>query len=160
MTSTTAPAALAWSTEGCPIGGAMEVLGDRWTLVVMREVINGIRRFDDIRRHTGIPRQVLTNRLTRLVEDGLLHKVPYQPAGERARHEYRLTEKGFDLYPILLAIKAWGDTYVGDAATSPVAFHHRECGAEVRVEMVCDDGHRVTRPREVIPAPGPGAVRL
>ena len=98
----TAPTALDCSTDNCTVARAMAVLGERWTLVVLREVFNGIRRFDDMREHTGIPRQVLTNRLAMLVEQGVLRRVPYREPGERERHEYRLTEKGFDLYPVLV----------------------------------------------------------
>ena len=84
---TVTPGALAWSTDNCTVGRAMEVLGERWTFVVLREVFNGIRRFDDMRRHTGIPRQVLTNRLTLLVEQGVLRRVGYREPGQRERHE-------------------------------------------------------------------------
>src|SRR3954447_25307922 len=93
--------AMAWSTDNCTIGRAMEILGERWTFVVLREVFNGVRRFEDMRRHAAIPRQVLTDRLTLLVEHDILRKEPYQAPGQRVRHEYRLTAKGFDLYPVL-----------------------------------------------------------
>ncbi len=112
MSST--PEALAWSAENCTVGRTMTILGERWTFVVLREVFNGVRRFDDIRRHSGIPRQVLSNRLAVLVEQDVLRREPYQDPGERARHEYRLTEKGFDLYPVLVAIADWGDRYLVD----------------------------------------------
>ena len=118
----TAPPALAWSTENCTVGRTMAILGERWTFVVLREVFNGVRRFDDIRRHSGIPRQVLSNRLALLVEQDMLRREPYQDPGERARHEYRLTEKGFDLYPVLVAIADWGDRYLADPGGPPVEF--------------------------------------
>jgi DNA-binding HxlR family transcriptional regulator len=156
----TTPSALDWSTEGCPISGTMAILGERRTLVVLREVFNGIRRFDDIRRHAGLPRQVLTDRLAMLVEEGILRREPYQAPGERVRHEYRLTAKGLDLYPILVALTAWGDSYLGSPEGSTISWRHRDCGAEVRVRLECTDGHRVDRPRDVVPRPGPKAVRL
>ena len=81
------PPALAWSTDNCTIGRAMEVLGEKWTFVVLREVFNGIRRFDDMRRHTGIPRQVLTDRLALLVDQDVLRREPYRESGQRERHE-------------------------------------------------------------------------
>ena len=121
---TVTPGALAWSTDNCTVGRAMEVLGERWTFVVLREVFNGVRRFDDIRRHSGIPRQVLSNRLAQLVEQGVLRRERYQDPGERARHEYRLTDKGFDLYPVLVAVAAWGDRYVADPEGPPVEMAH------------------------------------
>jgi len=135
----------------------MTILGERWTFVVLREVFNGVRRFDDIRRHSGIPRQVLRNRLALLVEQEILRREPYQDPGERVRHEYRLTEKGFDLYPVLVAIADWGDRYLADPEGPPVEFEHRDCGAVVHSVLECTNGHRVERPREVLTRVGPGA---
>jgi DNA-binding HxlR family transcriptional regulator len=154
-----APPALAWSTDNCTVGRAMGILGERWTFVVLREVFNGVRRFEDMHRHSGIPRQVLTNRLGLLVDEEILRRQPYQVPGARARHEYRLTEKGMDLYPVLIAIAQWGDRYLADPEGPPVTFVHRDCGAGMRVVAVCDDGHEVERPREVVTRPGPGAIR-
>jgi DNA-binding HxlR family transcriptional regulator len=151
-----APPALAWSTDNCTVGRTMAILGERWTFVVLREVFNGVRRFDDICRHSGIPRQVLSNRLGLLVEQDILRREPYRDPGERARHEYRLTEKGFDLYPVLVAIAGWGDRYVADAQGPPVEFEHRDCGAPVRLLVECAEGHRIEAPREVQTRPGPG----
>jgi DNA-binding HxlR family transcriptional regulator len=150
------PAALAYSTDNCTIGRAMEVLGERWTFVVLREVFNGIRRFDDMRRHTGIPRQVLTNRLALLVEQDVLRREAYREPGQRERHEYRLTEKGLALSPVLVAIAAWGDRYLADADGPPIEFVHRDCGSLVGVHLGCADGHPVDDPRAVVGRPGPG----
>ena len=158
MTTTAAgsPAALAWSVDNCTLGRAMEILGERWTVVVLREIFLGVRRFDDIRRHSGIPRQVLTNRLATLVEHDLLRKTPYRADGARTRHEYRLTEKGMELQPILLAISQWGDRHLADPDGPPTTFVHRDCEQPVHVELHCDAGHRVDNPREVATRPGPG----
>jgi DNA-binding HxlR family transcriptional regulator len=153
------PTALDFSVDTCTIGRAMAVLGERWTLVVLREVFNGVRRFDDMHMRTGIPRQVLTNRLATLVDSGVLRRVPYREPGARARHEYRLTPKGFDLYPVLLAVAEWGNRYLADPEGPPIAFAHRGCDAEVHVEMHCAAGHRLAGNREVVPRPGPGARR-
>jgi DNA-binding HxlR family transcriptional regulator len=153
------PSALDWSVENCTIARAMAILGERWTLVVLREVFNGIRRFDDMRVRTGIPRQVLTNRLATLVEQGVLRREPYREPGSRVRHEYRLTEKGLDLWPVLVAVLGWGDRYLADREGSPLRVAHRDCGAEVHAELRCAAGHEVTDPRDVLPQPGPGACR-
>jgi DNA-binding HxlR family transcriptional regulator len=153
----TAPPALAWSAENCTVGRTMTILGERWTFVVLREVFNGVRRFDDIRRHSGIPRQVLSNRLGLLVEQEILRREPYRDPGERLRHEYRLTEKGFDLYPVLVAIGAWGDRYLADPEGPPVEFTHRDCESPVRSVLECGKGHRVEKPRDVVTRVGPGA---
>ena len=151
--------ALDWSVDTCTISRAMGVLGEKWTVVVLREVFTGVRRFADMRERTGIPRQVLTNRLASLVEHGLLRREPYQEPGARARHEYRLTAKGLDLYPVLTAVKEWGDRHLADPAGPPLEMAHRDCGARVRTELHCEHGHRIADPREVAPRPGPGAKR-
>ena len=148
--------ALAYSAENCTLGRAMEILGEKWTILVLREVFLGIRRFEDLRVRTGIPRQVLTNRLAVLVGHGILRRHPYQEPGERARDEYRLTEKGFDLSPVLAALIGWGDRHLGDSDGPPVVFVHGECGAPAHVEVRCENGHRLT-PRETVPTTGPGA---
>src|SRR3712207_1227999 len=121
------PPALSYSTENCTVGRAMAVLGERWTFVVLREVFNGVRRFEDMRRHTAIPRQVLTDRLALLVDEEILRKEPYRRPGERARYEYLLTDKGLDLYPVLVAVARWGDRYLADPEGPPVEFEHRGC---------------------------------
>lgn len=153
------PVALDWSVDNCTIGRTMEILGERWTLVVLREVFSGIRRFDDMRERTNIPRQVLTNRLHRLVTAGVLRRSPYQEPGARVREEYRLTTKGLDLYPILLAVRAWGDRYLADPEGPPMETLHKDCGAQVNVVLRCDEGHDVPSARDAVPRPGPSARR-
>jgi DNA-binding HxlR family transcriptional regulator len=155
----TYPEALDWSIDNCTVQRALQVLGDRWSFVVLREVFNGIRRFDDMRQRTAIPRQVLSDRLGRLVDEEILRRHPYREEGQRARHEYRLTPKGFDLYPILVALNAWGSAYYADAEGSPLIFRHRDCHAEVHVELHCAEGHAVGDLHDVVSSPGPGARR-
>jgi DNA-binding HxlR family transcriptional regulator len=157
--TTSPPAALQWSLETCTIGRAMEILGEKWTVVVLREVFNGIRRFDDMRVRTGVPRQVLANRLAMLVDKGVLRREPYREPGARVRHEYRLTAKGFDLYPVLIAVAEWGNRYLAEPEGPPLEFVHRDCGSPVRSEIHCAGGHRIADYREVLPRPGPGARR-
>jgi DNA-binding HxlR family transcriptional regulator len=153
------PVALDWSVDNCTIGRTMEILGERWMLVVLREVFSGIRRFDDMRERTNIPRQVLTNRLGRLVAAGVLRRSPYREPGSRVREEYRLTPKGFDLYPILVAVREWGDRYLADPEGPPMETLHKDCGARVNVVLRCEDGHDVASARDVVPRPGPSARR-
>ena len=153
------PIALAWSAENCTIGRAMEIIGEKWSILVLREVFMGIRRFEDMRVRTNIPRQVLTNRLATLVEHGLLRRVPYQEPGARSRDEYRLTDKGLDLYPVLAALLEWGDRYLGDPDGPSVTFTHHDCGEPVQVELRCGLGHQL-EPRAVRPQPGPGVRPL
>jgi DNA-binding HxlR family transcriptional regulator len=154
------PEALNWSIDNCTIGRAMQVLGERWTVVVLREVFTGIRRFDDMRQRTGIPRQVLANRLAGLVAHGILRRVPYREPGARVRHEYRLTERGLDLYPVLVAVRDWGDRYLADPGGPPLRTVHAGCQAQVHAVLRCEAGHDITTMRQVQPRPGPGAVRL
>ena len=151
------PTALDYAVDTCTIGRAMAILGERWTVVVLREIFTGVRRFDDMRVRTGIPRQVLADRLASLVGHGLLRREPYREPGARVRHEYRLTAMGFDLYPVLIAVGAWGDRYLADPDGPPLQFAHRDCGAPVRAELRCADGHRLDDHRAVLPRPGPGA---
>lgn len=153
------PAALDWDIDNCTIGRAMAILGERWTVVVLREVFNGVRRFDDMRERTGIPRQVLTNRLGTLVDQGILRREPYREPGARVRHEYRLTSRGLDLWPVLAAVLEWGDRYLADPEGSPLTVEHRDCGAPVRPVLRCAAGHDIDDPRQVAPRPGPGARR-
>jgi DNA-binding HxlR family transcriptional regulator len=151
------PPALDWSVDNCTIARAMEILGERWTVVVMREVFTGVRRFDDMRVRTGIPRQVLTNRLAMLVDTGILRREPYQEPGARARHEYRPTAMGLDLYPMLVAVGEWGDRHLADPEGPPLRMVHRDCEAQVHAELHCAAGHRLTDNRDVVSRPGPGA---
>src|SRR4051812_278746 len=142
------PPALDWSAQNCTIGRALDILADRWSFLVVREVFQGIRRFDDLTVRTGIPRTVLTDRLRRLVEAGILRREPYREPGARSRSEYRLTEMGLDLYPVLLALQAWGDRYLVGPEGPPIQFVHRDCGEPVQLVMRCDAGHELERSRD------------
>jgi DNA-binding HxlR family transcriptional regulator len=153
------PWALDYETAGCTIAAALAIVGEKWTFLVLREAFNGIRRFDDIQRRTGMPRQVLSSRLARLVSEGILSKARYQEEGQRPRNEYRLTEKGIALYPVVVALLAWGDTYAAGPSGPPVELTHRDCGAPVHFELTCADGHVLGSARDVTPLPGPGARR-
>ncbi|MGH8995875.1 MAG: winged helix-turn-helix transcriptional regulator [Acidimicrobiales bacterium] len=125
-----------YESQHCSIARSLEVVGDRWTILIVREALWGTRRFDDFQRNLGIARTVLTERLGRLVDDGVLVKRRYQ---ERpARFEYRLTEKGTDLWPVLMALLFWGDRHTVDSPP-PVVIEHRDCGGEL------DDRRNCTR---------------
>jgi DNA-binding HxlR family transcriptional regulator len=146
-----------WDRVGCSVAGTLGVVGEKWTLLVLREAFLGVRRFADLQRNLGAPRAVLTDRLATLVQQGVLVRVPYRAEGERQRHEYRLTQKGIDLYPTLVALMEWGDRYLADddpaEVGAPLQLTHRDCGARVRLELVCAEGHTVTSAREVRPVP-------
>ena len=151
---------LDYDSANCAIGATVGLIGERPTFLVLREAFNGVRRFADMQRRTGMPRQVLSDRLTRLVEEGLLRKVPYQENGQRGRYEYRLTEKGLDLYPVLVALMEWGDRYAVGAAGPQVMLEHRDCGEPVQLQLACRAGHVLGSAREVTPVPGPGARKI
>jgi DNA-binding HxlR family transcriptional regulator len=144
----------------CAIGAAVSILGERPTFLVLREAFNGVRRFADMQHRTGIPRQVLSDRLARLVQEGLLRKVPYRDSGQRSRYEYRLTAKGLDLYPVLVGLMQWGDRYAAGPDGPPVLLRHRDCGQPVQLQLACGAGHVLESARDVAPAPGPGARKI
>jgi DNA-binding HxlR family transcriptional regulator len=154
------PWILDYDSANCAIGAAVAIIGERPTFLVLREAFNGVRRFDDMQRRTGMPRQVLADRLTRLVAEGLLRKVPYQKAAQRVRHEYRLTGKGLDMYPMLVALMHWGDQYASGSAGPMVKLRHRDCGAAVGLQLTCAAGHVLDSARDVTPVPGPGARKF
>jgi DNA-binding HxlR family transcriptional regulator len=141
---------LSWDRSRCSVAGTLTVVGEKWSLLVLREAFLGVRRFADFQRVLGAPKAVLSDRLATLVEQGVLTRVPYQAEGERQRHEYRLTAKGRDLYPTLVALMQWGDTYLADGP-APLELTHQGCGAPVHLELTCEAGHRVAGPREVEP---------
>jgi DNA-binding HxlR family transcriptional regulator len=151
------PWVLDYDTENCTIGAALAIVGEKWTFLVLREAFNGVRRFDDIQRRICAPRQVLSDRLARLVDEGLLRKVPYREPGQRSRSEYRLTEKGLALFPLLVALLEWGNRYAVSPEGPVVDLTHRDCGAPVHLELRCAAGHPVSSAREITPVPGPGA---
>lgn len=153
------PEALHWSIDNCTVGRAMDILGERWTVVVLREIMSGLHRFEDMRVRTQIPRQVLANRLATLVAAGVVRREPYREPGARQRHEYRPTQMGLDLWPVFVALLGWGNRYLADPSGSPLAAVHRGCGAEVAYTLSCASGHRISDSRDVLPAPGPGARR-
>jgi DNA-binding HxlR family transcriptional regulator len=154
MEGVNTPVTVRYRPADCSIARAMDLLGERWTILVLRESFNGVRRFDDIQQNTGAPRQVLSARLAHLVEQGLLRRVPYQEPGQRQRYEYRLTDKGLDLYPVLVGLLQWGDKYLADDGAPPVTLTHKGCGEPVRVTMMCADDHEVGSAREVRPVSG------
>jgi DNA-binding HxlR family transcriptional regulator len=154
------PWILEYDTANCSIGAAVGIIGERSTFLVLRETFNGVRRFADIQRRTAMPRQVLSDRLARLVDEGLLRKEPYQDSGQRRRDEYRLTEKGLDLYPVLVALMAWGDKYAVSPEGPQVLLRHRDCGEPVQLQLACEAGHVLGSAREVTVVPGPGARRI
>jgi DNA-binding HxlR family transcriptional regulator len=123
-----------YPNQYCPVAGTLEIVGERWTLLIIRDVFMGIRRFEDIQRDLGVARNVLQVRLERLVEHGILVKRPYQERPLRC--EYRLTEKGADLWPVLVALLHWGDRHAL-TGERPIVLQHRGCGGELDDRRRC-----------------------
>src|SRR4051812_29576549 len=143
-----------YDSQTCSAARALEVVGERWTLLILRDALLGVRRFDDFQASLGIARNVLADRLGRLVEAGALGKRVYSE--KPLRHEYRLTEKGLDLWPVLHALLAWGDKH--DAPDGPPArFEHRDCGGAVDDHRMCERCGKALDVRDVRTVPGPGA---
>jgi DNA-binding HxlR family transcriptional regulator len=133
----------AWSArDRCSISRAMEVVGTRSAMLLMREAFYGTRRFDDFASRVGITEAVAAKRLRELVEAGLLERRPYQEPGQRTRHEYLLTDMGRDLVPAALALMQWGDRYLSDDG-GPLTLRHADCGGRIAVHVTCDRGHDV-----------------
>src|SRR4051812_8350577 len=145
-----------WDRSRCSVAGTLAVVGEKWSLLVLREAFLGVRRFADFHRILGAPKAVLTDRLTTLVEQEILDRVRYEAEGERQRHEYRLTAKGRHLYPTLVALMAWGDRYLCDAGITPRELRHRDWGAPGHLELVSEADHREPGPRDVQPEPAAG----
>jgi DNA-binding HxlR family transcriptional regulator len=141
--------------QNCSIARTLELVGERWTILVLRDVFLGMRRFEQIQRDLGVARNVLAARLDRLVEEGILEKALYQ---ERPpRHEYVLTDKGLDLWPVTVELLRWGDRYTAPAAGAPVVIRHRDCGGELGDRRVCTRCGKPLGVRDVRAEPGPGA---
>ena len=149
-----------YSLDNCSVARSMQVLGEKWTMLVLRDAFNGIRRFEDFQTRLKVSRPLLSQRLQTLVNEGVLARVPYQQPGDRVRHEYRLTDKGRDLYPAIVALMQWGDRWLADPEGPPVLLEHRDCGARVTVKLVDDKGHVLDSIREVSRRPGPSARPL
>lgn len=142
--------------ECCSLARTLSVVGDRWTLMVLRECFLGMRRFEEFEARLGIARHVLADRLKKLTEAGVLVKRAYQ---ERPRREeYRLTDKGLDLYPAILALVQWGDRHMAGEAGVPLVRMHRSCGHIMQGVMVCSECNEPIAVRDIRVEPGPGAV--
>jgi DNA-binding HxlR family transcriptional regulator len=123
------------------VAEVLELVGERWALLVVREVALGLRRFDEVLAATGMPRGVLSDRLQRLTEAGILATRPYRIPGSRARTEYTLTDAGFDLLPVLSALSDWGERYLA-AGLPEIVYRHGGCGGRVTVKMECECGEQ------------------
>ena len=145
-----------YGIEPCSVAGTLEIVGERWSLLVLREAFMGVRRFDQMQRDLGIARNILAARLQTLVGHGLLERRRYS---ERPpRYEYRLTEKGLDLYPALVSIMQWGDRYLNSESGPPVQLRHKACGQLTHPHLVCGECGEPVGARDIVAEAGPGAA--
>jgi DNA-binding HxlR family transcriptional regulator len=140
-------------SDTCSIARTLALIGQPWTILVLRDLFNGLRRFDELARHLGIARNVLARRLGELVDHGLVERVEYREPGQRSRHEYRLTADGRDLRPVLMALMAYGDRHLAGPEGPPVRFSHRDCGGAVSVHLTCANGHVLDSAARIVPDP-------
>lgn len=141
--------------ELCTISLPAALLGERWTLLLLRQAFLGTRRFEDFQSSMDISRSVLAERLGTLVEEGILRRVAYKDV--RTRYEYRLTEKGLDLYPVLMALRKWGDRWMSPERGPSFELHHRDCGGGIDVHVTCTACQAELTARDVRVTPNPAA---
>jgi DNA-binding HxlR family transcriptional regulator len=146
-------AGIAESTYHCSVAKTLEVVGERWSFLILREAFLGVRRFDRMQSDLGIARNILSDRLAKLVDHGILERRKYQD--RPARFEYRLTEKGIDLYPVVVTMMSWGDKHLAKSGP-PVTLTHNGCGHETHPILACDHCGEEIHARNVTPKMGPG----
>jgi DNA-binding HxlR family transcriptional regulator len=130
----------------CSVARTLDIVGERWTLLILRDAFNGVRRFDDFQQSLGVARNILTDRLLTLVAHGVLERRRYQE--HPPRYEYRLTPKGLDLYPVLLSLLQWGDRYLAGEDGPPVEVVHAGCGGHAAAAVLCTSCGQPLAPRD------------
>src|SRR5262245_45942601 len=136
----------------CSISRTLEVVGERWTLLIVRDVFFGLRRFSDLQTSLGVARNVLTERLNRLVDDGIVERVSYQK--HPVRYEYHLTLKGYDLLPVLVSLMRWGDKHIASAEGVPRIVRHLDCGGDAMQHLTCSKCAKVLGTHDIEILPG------
>jgi DNA-binding HxlR family transcriptional regulator len=142
--------------EPCSVARTAAVIGDRWTLLILRDCFLGVRRFEAFQARLGISRSIVADRLKLLTDEGVLTRVAYQD--RPVRHDYRLTEKGLALHPVIMAVVHWGDRFYAGAAGPPLLHRHKACGCDFHPVMTCSECAEPVGPRDVEPHLGPGAA--
>jgi len=140
--------------EPCSVARTVAVIGDRWTLMLLRDCFLGVRRFEDFQARLGISRTIIAERLKLLVEEGVLRREPYQD--RPVRYQYRLTAKGFDLFPVMMSIVQWGNAHYAGDAGPPLLHRHRPCGHDLEPVLSCRACGVPLDARQVEIHPGPG----
>ena len=133
--------------EACSVARTVAVIGDRWTLMILRDLFLGVRRFEAFEQRLGISRSLIADRLRKLTDEGVLRREIYQE--NPVRHEYRLTDKGLALHPVMMAIVHWGDTYFAGAAGPPLLHRHKTCGCDFAPVQTCSECGEAVTARDV-----------
>src|SRR4051794_17809625 len=133
-----------YDSATCSIARSLDVVGDRWTLLLLRDFANGVRRFTELQQHLGVARDVLSRRLSSLVDAGVIERHGYREPGDRARAEYRLSPAGRELQSVLIALMEWGDRRLAGAGGPPMGREQKGCGAPDHARLACAGGHEVT----------------
>lgn len=134
------------ANQECSIARTLAVIGERWTLMVLRDLFLGLSRFEQIRRSLNISRTTLTERLNLLEQEGVVRRLPYQE--KPTRYKYKLTSKGADLFPVMTALVNWGDQHYATAAGPPLIHHHKRCGHDFKAVLVCSECGERANPHE------------
>jgi DNA-binding HxlR family transcriptional regulator len=137
------------------VGAAAELLGDRWTFLILREAFFGTRRFNEFAQNLGLSRNILSNRLKLLVSKGIFEQHPYGPS--KARNEYHLAQAGRDIFPIVVALLQWGDKHLAGSRGPSIVLKHTRCGNDADPLLICRACHEPIELGEILPTPGPGA---
>jgi DNA-binding HxlR family transcriptional regulator len=152
--------AMRWDTleeEQCSLARTVAVIGDRWSLLILRECFLRVRRFEEFQSRLGITRHLLADRLKKFVRYGVLRRARYQESP--ARYEYILTQRGLDLYPVVMSIVHWGDTHMVDERGRPLLHQHKNCGKFFDPVMICSECGEPVGAKQVHTHPGPGAPK-
>ncbi len=142
-----------YSAKNCPIKKTLEIIGEKWTLLILREVFYGNSRFEDLLRGTGCARNLLSARLTTLVQNEILIRTPYREDGSRERFEYHLAEKGKALFTVLVSLMQWGNDWTANKDKPFIKVRHRGCKADVSVSLICAHGHHLRGSQDVYVQP-------
>ncbi|KRB39901.1 MAG: helix-turn-helix domain-containing protein [Pseudomonadota bacterium] len=138
--------------EPCSVARSVAVIGDRWTLMILRDCFLGVRRFEAFQERLGISRTIIADRLKHLTQEGVLKRTPYQD--HPTRYEYRLTDKGLELHPVVMAIVHWGDRHYAGQAGPPLLHRHKTCGCDFHPVQTCSECGEPVEARAVETRPG------
>lgn len=143
-------------TQVCSVARTLSLIGDRWTMLILRDCFLGVARFSDFQKSLGITKHRLSDRLSKLVESEILIKRIYDT--RYGRHEYKLTKKGIELYPVLMSLVSWGDKWTVDDDGAPLEYIHQPCGKKIDPSTLCQHCNEPVSAFTITPMLGPGIL--